>query len=280
MHPPVRAAVFGSRVYSSLTPFLSANSASSPAVQQQCKYRVQSPKSQQQQRRAASAVSICKSFPVPARPSAPTTTNTARTTLCKAARPPTSALISAFPIRTASTQATTSTANPTSSRTATSSSSSPQNVQLDWNTFFQLRKSRRRYSLISSILGAVGSMGIGLPILAANNIDALGAQVMGFDPFIVFGLATAALAAVGWLVGPVLGNGLWRVVHRKYSSGVAAKEKEFFHRIKRYRVDPSANSVANPVPDFYGEKIGSVQGYRQWLKDQRAFNRKKRRSII
>lgn len=57
------------------------------------------------------------------------------------------------------------------------------------------------------------------------------------------------------------------------------KEKEFFDRIRRYRVDPSSNSIANPVPDYYGEKIGSVQGYRQWLKDQRAYNRKRRNFI-
>jgi mitochondrial import inner membrane translocase subunit TIM23 len=53
------------------------------------------------------------------------------------------------------------------------------------------------------------------------------------------------------------------------------KEKEFYSRIKKYRVDPSASSLANPVPDFYGEKISSVKGYRQWLKDQRAFNKKR-----
>lgn len=29
------------------------------------------------------------------------------------------------------------------------------------------------------------------------------------------------------------------------------------------------------VPDYYAEKVGSVQGYRQWLKDQRAFNKKR-----
>jgi mitochondrial import inner membrane translocase subunit TIM23 len=34
------------------------------------------------------------------------------------------------------------------------------------------------------------------------------------------------------------------------------------------------------VPDFYGEKIQSVQGYRQWLKDQRAFNRKKTANFV
>ena len=34
------------------------------------------------------------------------------------------------------------------------------------------------------------------------------------------------------------------------------------------------------VPDFYGEKISSVAGYRQWLKDQRAFNRKKTKDML
>lgn len=53
------------------------------------------------------------------------------------------------------------------------------------------------------------------------------------------------------------------------------REKEFFTHIKRNRVDPSAQSYNNPVPDYYGEKIGSLKEYRQWLKDQRAYNKKK-----
>lgn len=36
-----------------------------------------------------------------------------------------------------------------------------------------------------------------------------------------------------------------------------------------------ANMRLKLVPDFYGEKISSVAGYRQWLKDQRAFNKKR-----
>jgi import inner membrane translocase subunit TIM23 len=52
------------------------------------------------------------------------------------------------------------------------------------------------------------------------------------------------------------------------------KDSAFFNRIKRHRVDPSVSSLANPPPDYYGEKIGSVAGYRRWLKDQRAFNLK------
>ncbi len=47
----------------------------------------------------------------------------------------------------------------------------------------------------------------------------------------------------------------------------------------RYRVDPSSQSFSNPVPDYYGEKIGSVSEFRNWMKDQRAYN-KKRQSFL
>ncbi|KAL1852243.1 hypothetical protein Plec18167_006056 [Paecilomyces lecythidis] len=170
--------------------------------------------------------------------------------------------------------------NSTTSTDSTKSSSYTQGAPLDWNTFFKLRTSRRRYSLGSSIIASMASTAIGVQVLSGQDLENLGAQVMGLDPFIVLGLATAACGAAGWLAGPFLGNAVWGLVHRRYKSGVAVKEKEFYNRIKRHRVDPSSNSLANPVPDYYGEKIGSVQGYRQWLKDQRAYNRKKNRFIL
>ncbi|KAJ5108288.1 hypothetical protein N7456_004963 [Penicillium angulare] len=160
-----------------------------------------------------------------------------------------------------------------------STTSAQDDVKLDWNSFFKLRASRRRYSLASSVASSLVSTTAGVQILSAQDLESLGAQVMGLDPFVVLGLATAACGAVGWLLGPVVGNGIWGMVHRKYKGSVATKEKEFFDRIRRFRVDPSTNSIANPVPDYYGEKIGSVQGYRQWLKDQRAYNRKRRNFI-
>ncbi|KAK1143456.1 TIM23 complex component [Aspergillus melleus] len=152
--------------------------------------------------------------------------------------------------------------------------------KLDWNSFFKLRASRRRYSLASSIISSMASTVIGVQVLSAQDLEHMGAQVMGLDPFVVLGMATAACGAAGWLVGPFVGNAVWGLVYRRYSTAVAVKEKEFFDRIKRFRVDPSSNSIANPVPDYYGEKIGSVQGYRQWLKDQRAYNRKRRSFIL
>ncbi|KAJ5171216.1 uncharacterized protein N7500_003999 [Penicillium coprophilum] len=161
------------------------------------------------------------------------------------------------------------------------STSAPTNnqVKLDWNSFFKLRASRRRYSLVSSVVSSVISTSVGVQVLSGQDLEHLGATVMGLDPFIVLGLATAACGAVGWLLGPALGNGIWGLVYRKYKPSVNTKEKEFFDRIRRFRVDPSTNSISNPVPDYYGEKIGSVAGYRNWLKDQRAYNRKRRNFI-
>ena len=57
------------------------------------------------------------------------------------------------------------------------------------------------------------------------------------------------------------------------------KERDLFRRIKKHRVDPSNSSAGNPVPDYYGEKIGSVGQYRIWLRDQRAYN-KRRQSFV
>ena len=57
--------------------------------------------------------------------------------------------------------------------------------------------------------------------------------------------------------------------------GWGQREKEFLTRIRKNRVDASSQSMSNPVPDYYGEKIGSVKDYRQWLKDQRAFKLKR-----
>ncbi|KAL4779571.1 Presequence translocated-associated motor subunit pam17, mitochondrial [Aspergillus varians] len=169
--------------------------------------------------------------------------------------------------------------NQTTTVRANSTTAREEAAKLDWNSFFKLRASRRRYTLASSIASSAASTMVGAQVLSSQSLENLGAQVMGMDPFVVLGMATAACGAAGWLVGPFLGNAIWGLVNRKYKGAVVVKEKEFFDRIKRYRVDPSSNSIANPVPDYYGEKIGSVQGYRQWLKDQRAYNRKRRNFI-
>ena len=88
-------------------------------------------------------------------------------------------------------------------------------------------------------------------------------------------LSVLTSGAIGWLIGPVFGIGLWRLINRSAVPGFMVREKDFYERVKRYRVDPRGASAQNPVPDYYGEKVGSREEWRTWLKDQRAFNRKR-----
>jgi import inner membrane translocase subunit TIM23 len=105
--------------------------------------------------------------------------------------------------------------------TAAGNGTGNEEVKLDWDSFFKLRASRRRYSLASSIATAAVSTTAGVQILSAQDLESLGAQVMGLDPFVVLGLATAGCGAIGWLLGPMVGNGLWGLVYRKYKPSVA-----------------------------------------------------------
>lgn len=159
---------------------------------------------------------------------------------------------------------------------STTSSSDSKSDVLDWNTFFDLRTSRRRYALTSSILTSIGSTSAAIAAFSeipdlANSVQA----IIPTDPFISMGIATFGATFFGWLIGPAFGNTIWRLLHRSRLPEFTIKEKAFFERIKKHRVNPSGASTNNPVPDFYGEKVGSVAGYRRWLKDQRAFNRKR-----
>ena len=174
------------------------------------------------------------------------------------------------------------TAYPSASHTA-ASTTHPQSPasRLDWNTFFKLRKSRRRYSLVFSVVCALGAFAAcGVSISLYQPVADFIAQVVPLDPFVSMGIVTFAAALLGWLIGPFFGNGLWRLLHRGSIIDFMSKERGFFERIKRHRVDPQGASTNNPVPDYYGEKVGSVEGYRRWLKDQRAFNRKRSGNFV
>lgn len=110
--------------------------------------------------------------------------------------------------------------SPIALRTKSTAAPTNDEVKLDWNSFFKLRASRRRYSLVSSVVSSILSTSVGVQILSGQDLEHLGAAVMGLDPFIVLGLATAACGAVGWLLGPALGNGIWGLVYRKYKPSV------------------------------------------------------------
>lgn len=53
-------------------------------------------------------------------------------------------------------------------------------------------------------------------------------------------------------MGPVIGSACWRMGHRRTMKLIEVKDREFHNHIVKNRVDPTAQSATNPVPDFYG----------------------------
>jgi len=98
--------------------------------------------------------------------------------------------------------------------------------------------------------------------------------IMGIDPFFFYGFCTVGCVGVGALIGPTIGSAVWRIRHRHRLSVIDEMDREFFKRIAKNRVDASLQSPTNPVPDYYGEKIGSLHQYRHWMRDQAKYKRK------
>ncbi|SPO26533.1 related to PAM17 - constituent of the TIM23 complex [Ustilago trichophora] len=161
-----------------------------------------------------------------------------------------------------------------SSSTSSAHASNHGNVDhLSWDKYLQLRRSRRLAGMVTTIPttllagAAAGSYFLTLEIDPSNTIA-------GLDPIYINAGLTLACTGLGWLTGPTVGNSIWGLLHRKNAKQIAQKDHDFYEHIKRNRVDPTRQSVQNPVPDYYGEKIGSIKQYRQWLRDQAAFRRK------
>ncbi|GAA5822918.1 hypothetical protein JCM5353_007897 [Sporobolomyces roseus] len=164
-----------------------------------------------------------------------------------------------------------------SSSSSTASPLSPTEIalakQIDWASYLSLRKSQRVYGLIASIpTTAIGFFG-GASYFATLEMDPTN-LILGVPPMYVYAAATIGCVGLGWLAGPVLGSGVWKAVNRRNVKAMEAKDKDFFGHVVKNRADASRNSVANPIPDYYAEKVGSLTQYRHWLRDQRTFMRK------
>ncbi|KAF9356991.1 TIM23 complex component [Mortierella sp. AD094] len=143
---------------------------------------------------------------------------------------------------------------------------------MDWNSYFLLRRTRRIYERVFMVPCALLSLLGAGAYFAQKDFDPM--PIFGMDQVVVYGLGTVAAGIVGLAVGPVVGNIAFRATHSKARPLVDMMDKEFYKHIVRNRADPTANSVRNPVPDYYGEKIKSVSEYRKWLRKQREYRRK------
>lgn len=66
---------------------------------------------------------------------------------------------------------------------------------------------------------------------------------------------------MGYLLGPIVGSSLWRFMNRHTMKLIEARDRQFHQHIIKNRVDPTAQSATNPVPDFYGACIGLRPSY-------------------
>ncbi|ODV92346.1 hypothetical protein CANCADRAFT_84899 [Tortispora caseinolytica NRRL Y-17796] len=154
---------------------------------------------------------------------------------------------------------------------------------MTWDRFLAVRSMRRRINLGSSAAMAVVGSSVAWSYAQDIELDPT-KTFMGVDMlYVMLGGIIASGAAAFVIFGPLVGQAIFRCTYLLRSQTRAeflAKENTFLQHIKKNRVDPRYQSMSNPVPDYYGEKIRSVADYRRWLKDCKAYNRKASTFVI
>lgn len=153
------------------------------------------------------------------------------------------------------------------------SSTDASQSYLSWNDFLAKRFQRRRLNLFSSVIAGFTGMFIGGGVVFNMEIDPT-EQIYGYDITNVMAAGLILCGFAGALLGPTVGSLIFKLSLGKNFPAFNKKNAEFLGHIQRNRPDPSKQTMANPVPDYYGEKIGSLKDYRRWLRDGNAFKRK------
>ncbi|PLW04723.1 hypothetical protein PCANC_06008 [Puccinia coronata f. sp. avenae] len=147
-------------------------------------------------------------------------------------------------------------------------------TRLTWSEYLALRKQQRRYALWATV--PITTLGLTLGVNYFATIEAAPTDlIMGIEAPYVYGLATLGCGFLGYLVGPSVGHAFFRLrVSTPTLRAIQERNAQFYQHIRRHRVDPAQSILNNPLPDWHGERIGSLQQYRKWLRDQAAYRRK------
>lgn len=128
--------------------------------------------------------------------------------------------------RHASTDATRD-ANAAARAAAKAIAADPDSPPLDWNTFFQLRKTRRRWQVGFSVVMSLLT-GTGAAILLGTGVADSVTSEIPLDPVLTLGLVTLGFIALGWLVGPSFGNAFFYLAKSKYKAPMTVVSGFFF----------------------------------------------------
>ncbi|ODV77032.1 mitochondrial import protein Pam17 [Suhomyces tanzawaensis NRRL Y-17324] len=144
---------------------------------------------------------------------------------------------------------------------------------LNWVDFLKLKKENHVMNITASVFTTLAGGVVTLTYLGNYEFDPE-KPILGMDPIMMMGGGVVLGGFVGYLFGPTIGTSLFRLKNRSILKQFLQKDSIFLTKIKANRVDPSSQSFSNPVPDYYGEKIYSLKGYKQWLRDCNAYRRK------
>ncbi|KAJ9121634.1 hypothetical protein QFC22_002254 [Naganishia vaughanmartiniae] len=161
----------------------------------------------------------------------------------------------------------------TNSAASSSSTLTSTANPLTWPEYLTLRHRRRVLAQLFSIPGALGGLIGGGAYFGSLEADPT-QPIFGVEPMFVYAGATLGCMGLGYLVGPTVGSLIFKAMNGSRNKAIEVMDKRFYEHVKARRVDPSYQSVNNPTPDYYGEKIKSLPTYRRWLRDQAAYRRK------
>ncbi|KAJ3271225.1 TIM23 complex component [Terramyces sp. JEL0728] len=150
---------------------------------------------------------------------------------------------------------------------STRSFASGQNKnQMDWKTFFTLRKSRKRYELGTGVVtGFLGLNASSFYFLFIAKFDPT-EMIWGIDPLFAYAIQMFIIGALSFVGGNLIATPLWRVLRSSQTlKEFDAMEKQFLNRLKKYRpTDLGSVGAGDNVGylDYFGERIQSVKDYR------------------
>lgn len=156
---------------------------------------------------------------------------------------------------------------------SSSASSAASSSSLTWDQFLKQRIRRRRFNVGASVVTGFIGIIVGWGAVANVQIDPT-QTIFGLDPLQALPIGLFLCGGLGSLAGPSLGSFIFRASLGKQFATFNQKNAEFLRHVQKMRPDPSKQTFANPVPDYYGEKIGSLKDYKRWLRDGRAYRRK------
>jgi len=87
---------------------------------------------------------------------------------------------------------------------------------LSWNEFLRLRRQRLICGTLASIPCSILGLTGGVYYFGRTDLDPT-QTIMGMDPFIMNTLFIIGCGALGWLVGPSIGRGIWQLFHVRQS---------------------------------------------------------------